>query len=958
MKNQNAAGGSWSIRERLVVVQYSCKSAIRVIFGEADQHCPNVMGMYNRCFPCDIKIVLCILLIVMINFAKAQNVTFTQNFQLLNPVAGFVNFSDCVVDMNNDYLDDVVRVGEKGLFIDYQQKDGSFRQRQFSIPIQSPPTWSICAGDIDNNGYNDLLFGHSASVSFIKSNHNGTVYLEIVMPDSVQSQRSTMVDINNDGWLDGFVCNDTAHNFPYRNLGNGVMLTDTNLIHTADRPGNYSAIWIDYDNDHDIDLYLSKCLGTALPGDIIRTNLLYRNNGDGTFTEVAGQAGVDDNAQSWSTAFEDFDNDGDIDAFVVNHDMANRLYRNNGDGTFTDVITSSGIDPFDFGAFENSTGDFNNDGNVDIFSELTLQLYLGNGDLTFTGQGLPFTPGGIGDLNNDGFLDVSRMNNIWLNQPNGNHWVKVNTLGLESNRNGIGSRVEIYGLWGVQIREVRSGQSFSPMSSLNTHFGLGQHSHIDSLIVRWHSGMKSKIVNLSADTTYLVVEAECQLPGIFLDVTSPLQLCEGETISIKAPDGFSAYEWSNGDTTQWVVISEEGNYFALMTDSSGCLAVTEIIAVEHLEEINPEISSLSGTYFCEGDTITLLSTPGENYRWSTGDILTQQIAITQSGIFTVSIDAICFDGQITSDPFEVIALNAPSPQASDVFLLPGDSVLLTATGENIHWYDQPSGGILLETGNSFQTSALHDSVTYYIESHLVYGGELQSGGKPDTTGPGGLPEQGGHLFFETWDPFILLSVDVFVPEGAPLGVRFVQLYSNDSLVGSKSFTIVRGWNTLELNFNVGVGKHILTSPQGNLYRNIGDLDYPYPVGDAGQITGSSNGDNYYYYFYNWQIEKEELTCISERIPVNVIVNSDKNPDGYPGIKIYPNPADNILIIQTDTEMSNGIIRIMDCLGNEFVLKNINEGKFHALEIQHLPSGNYFLQIVSQEISALYKVLKL
>lgn len=211
------------------------------------------------------------------------------------------------------------------------------------------------------------------------------------MPVFIASQRSTMADINNDGWLDAFVCNDTALSIPFRNLGDGEMIPDTNLIKTLNGAGAYAAIWTDYDNDRHIDLYISKCEAGAPPEDPDRINLLYRNNGDGTYSETGSQAGINDNAQSWSTSFEDFDNDGDFDAFVVNHDFQNRLYRNNGDGTFTDVIAASGINPLDLHAFENATGDFNNDGFIDIFSDLEQQLYLGHGDLTFTGQVLPLS---------------------------------------------------------------------------------------------------------------------------------------------------------------------------------------------------------------------------------------------------------------------------------------------------------------------------------------------------------------------------------------------------------------------------------------------------------------------------------------------------------------------------------------------------------------------------------------
>ena len=161
-------------------------------------------------------------------------------------------------------------VGEKGVFIDYQKPDSSFFQSQFNFPVQSPPSWSICAGDLDHNRLNDLLFAHSSSVSFVKAIDNGSDYKEDLMPGIVESQRSTIADINNDGWLDAFVCHESGESVPYRNLGNGIMIPDSTLIETSDLVGNYAAIWTDYDNDGDIDLYISKCWESALPGEPVR----------------------------------------------------------------------------------------------------------------------------------------------------------------------------------------------------------------------------------------------------------------------------------------------------------------------------------------------------------------------------------------------------------------------------------------------------------------------------------------------------------------------------------------------------------------------------------------------------------------------------------------------------------------------------------------------------------------
>ncbi len=904
------------------------------------------------------KWLLVSLIFSLWQIVEAQPVIFTYHSDKLNRVAGFTAYSDCAVDMNDDQLDDVVRIGNKGMYIDYQQTDESYLQKFFSMHISNPPSWSICAGDIDNNGYNDLLFGNSTSVSFLQASQNGNSYEEKVMSSFILSQRSTFADIDNDGWLDAFVCNDTALSIPYRNNGSGLMIADTNLIHTADRPGSYSAIWTDYDNDSDIDLYITKCQGGALPGNINRTNLMYRNNGDGSYSEVGAQTGLDDNAQSWSTVFEDFDNDGDFDAFIVNHDFQNRLFRNNGNGTFTDVVSTSGINANDLLANENAAGDFNNDGYIDIFSELQNELYLGNGDLTFTGQDAPVRSGAIADLNNDGFLDVYHNGQLWLNFGNQNHWLKVVPLGIESNRNGIGSRVEIYGPWGIQVREVRSGQSYSPMSSLTVHFGLGQHDKVDSLMIRWPSGIVTILKNIGVDSMYFIPETPCMLPTTNLTINGKTSICPGETTELIAPNDFSNYEWSNGQVGTSLTVDDEGSFFAISTDSMGCVSLTPSVHISLIQEEIPEIYSPDGNIICFGDTLILKASIGEHFSWSTGDIDTNTIAAYESGHYTVTSEAQCFAGQLTSIPFEVIVLPSTPPVVGDVVILSGDSVLLSAECENCQWYDQQMGGNLLSTGSTFQTMPLTSASTYYVESHHLYPGSFQNGGKEDTTGTGGLPGQGGFLLFENWEPFTLLSVSVYIPEGGPLGTRFVHLLSHDSILAFKRFEMHPGLNVLELNFSVPVGKFSLLCQQGNLWRNTGELDYPYPIGDVGQITTSSFGDHYYYYFYDWKIKKEDKECVSTRSAVHVILSATKEIEDNQTLSVFPNPTTGILFIDIKGNKEGAkFFRLLDASGRE-ILKQIldNVNSFH-LDLNRLSAGVYMLQISGDSLFDIHKLIK-
>ena len=114
--------------------------------------------------------------------------------------------------------------------------------------------------------------------------------------------------------------------------------------------------------------------------------------------------------------------------------------------------------------------------------------------------------GGIGDLNDDGFLDFLNGSTIRYAVPNTNNWVKVSLQGIASNSYGIGARVEIYGAWGKQIREIHSGDGFKYMSSLNAHFGIGAATAITQIIIKWPSGTVDIINNPSINTKINVVE--------------------------------------------------------------------------------------------------------------------------------------------------------------------------------------------------------------------------------------------------------------------------------------------------------------------------------------------------------------------------------------------------------------------------------------------------------------------
>jgi ASPIC and UnbV/FG-GAP-like repeat/Secretion system C-terminal sorting domain len=436
------------------------------------------------------------------------------------PVAGITGgFNNCIVDMNGDFKDDIVSaISTTQLAISYQQAGGTFSTTTFTVANTTvTPSWSIAAGDYDNNGYNDIVYGSGSGVTFLKANADGTAYSTFRKPQNYLTQRTNFVDINNDGYLDAFVCDDNSPNRYYYNDGTGTIGEQNQgglgLFPTG---GNYAGLWFDYDNDGDIDMHMSKCGqgGSGVGGNI---DEMYKNNGNGTYTNVAATANLAAPEQSWSSAIGDFNNDGWMDIILGVNSTSNgntNVMKNNTDGTFTSVTTGSGYETVFATGREYVAQDFDNDGFLDV---------LGSGSTIMFGDGaFHFVPNPnmyplsavdrpIGDLNNDGFLDIQNGTNVLFNNGNSNKWLNINLHGVQSNRNGIGARVEIYGVWGKQIRDVQSGTGFQNMSTITAHFGIGQATTIAQVIIRWPSGIIDAVSNVNPNQSLAILEGSSPL---------------------------------------------------------------------------------------------------------------------------------------------------------------------------------------------------------------------------------------------------------------------------------------------------------------------------------------------------------------------------------------------------------------------------------------------------------------
>ena len=477
-----------------------------------------------------------------------------------------------VADINNDGKDDIARLNyTSNLNIELQQESSEpFLHFEFD---EIAGGWALAITDIHKNGICDILLSDGHIQRFRTGVDSIPSFYNLPGP-SYFAQGTNFVDIDNDGAVDIFSCNDNGLSKIWRNMGDGTFSNANNWIDMqtdppSDNSGNYGSVWADFDNDGDIDLYISKCrLGVLSKTDPRRINALFVNDGQGNFTEQAEEYGLKIGWQSWAADFQDIDNDGDFDCMVVNHDYILQILENDGTGHFTDISEAAGTSNIGGLFNQGIMRDFDNDGFVDILTANQALLLRNNGNKTFTLVSLPFNANSfaVGDLNHDGFLDVYTANQcgynypcgvpdeLWISEGNDNHFLVVRLEGTVSNPKGVGAKVEIHGSWGIQVREVRAGESYGISNTLNQHFGIGEATEVECIIVRWPSGIVDVVKSPSIDQFITVKEgttcvastetcSETYRPTPDVSVQIDGVLCENDSFLLKASicnDGYSS----------------------------------------------------------------------------------------------------------------------------------------------------------------------------------------------------------------------------------------------------------------------------------------------------------------------------------------------------------------------------------------------------------------------------------
>jgi hypothetical protein len=278
------------------------------------------------------------------------------------------------------------------------------------------------------------------------------------------------------------------------------------------------AVWSDVNGDNRPDLYVVN--GRYPAGE---PNKLFINKGDGSFSEEARARGVDDPNWGLGAAFADTDKDGDLDLFVSNYVGPNGYYLNDGKGNFTSAATKAGLVHQGWGKGP-TWGDFDNDGDLDLYEgdcKVDNQLYRNNGDGTFTDVaadnpavrcGTVRTKGTtFADIDNDGDLDLyvvnwAAPNKLFLNKTDNKNWLKVKLVGTVSNHMAVGSRVWVKdGSKLVGMSDLVTSSGFCAQAPQELHFGL-DGSRAYTVEVRFPSGIRKTLENVKAGQTITIEE--------------------------------------------------------------------------------------------------------------------------------------------------------------------------------------------------------------------------------------------------------------------------------------------------------------------------------------------------------------------------------------------------------------------------------------------------------------------
>ena len=353
---------------------------------------------------------------------------------------------------------------------------------------------------------------------------------------------------------------------------------------------------------------------------------------------------------------------------------------------------------------------------------------------------------------------------------------------------------------------------------------------------------------------------------------------------------------------------------------------------------------------CPGESITLKGNAAMSYLWSTG-ATTQTITTTTPGTYSVQTVTHCGTSSASITVIQTPAPSAPVT-AGDTVCING-SATLNATGTGMLIWEDGLGNDL-DTGATFITPNLTSSITYYVHAEDFFTDTTNVGPVDENYGAGAYSTSNNYLYFTAYNAFNLMSVKILA-QGA--GTKVIELRdSSNVLLQTTTATLVTGWNTVNLNWSIAPGygyRLVGSSGSASCYRNFNNgTNFPYSSNGVVDISGSSSGPAYYYYFYDWKINTQVRTCASPAVPAFVFMD---NCTGIPSgkdltnsINVFPNPSNGEFNVSVSLPGAAQMqIQILDMLGNIVYTEQISATSGtsqHSLDLGNLAKGTYMLNV--------------
>lgn len=487
-------------------------------------------------------IILFLLSLLSINLLIAQNFeevasSLNINATYESTILGSGTFGGGVsfADFNQDGWDDLTFASGIGLpLVFFINNQGTYLQVNPGI-YNTQETKQVLWVDFDNDGDKDFFCTVVNGFNHLYRNNGDNSFTDISQMAGVMGSPNAdsfgacFGDYNNDGWLDLYVANrqfssGEPTNYLYTNNANGTFTEfGGNLITNNGVKPTFAPVFFDADRNGWQDIFLAQDR-LNIPNDLLL-------NTNGNFTNVSVEAGVNHYIDGMNAGVADYDNDNDLDIYVTNTPDGNLLLRNDGSGVFTNVAAAAGVIANHVG-WGGNFFDAENDGDLDLYVSCSInngsesnRFYTNTGNGTFTENVAGGLPGdlvssygnAIGDYNNDGQLDIAVSNSItnhfvWKNNNVfTNNWLKIDLIGTVSNRDGVGSWVEIYAGTDTYLRYKHCGEAYLAQNTDYLHVGLNDHTVIDEIKVFWLSGNVSTITNVNANQRIQIFEENVPL---------------------------------------------------------------------------------------------------------------------------------------------------------------------------------------------------------------------------------------------------------------------------------------------------------------------------------------------------------------------------------------------------------------------------------------------------------------